>query len=75
MLILNNALLTPDIGLIFWTSIIFIALWVLLGKFAWRPIVAALHEREVEHRRCFATSRAHQSGNGRHEGRSRTLAQ
>lgn len=31
-------LVTPGIGLIFWTSIIFIFLLLMLGKFAWKPI-------------------------------------
>jgi len=39
-------LLTPSIGLLFWTSIIFIVLLVVLGKFAWKPIITALSERE-----------------------------
>ena len=39
-------LITPSIGLIFWTSIVFLTLLVLLGKFAWKPIVKALRDRE-----------------------------
>ena len=39
-------LITPGIGLIFWTSIVFLILLVLLGKFAWSPIVKALQSRE-----------------------------
>lgn len=46
MLLLFSALLTPEIGLIFWTTLIFLLLWTLLGKFAWKPIVNALKERE-----------------------------
>lgn len=39
-------LLTPNLGLIFWTLIAFlITLWI-LGKFAWKPIVRGLDERE-----------------------------
>lgn len=39
-------LLTPNLGLIFWTLIAFlITLWI-LGKFAWKPIVKGLDERE-----------------------------
>jgi F-type H+-transporting ATPase subunit b len=40
-------LLTPGIGLIFWTFVIFILLVFLLGKFAWKPILAMLKERET----------------------------
>ena len=39
-------LLEPAVGLIFWTSITFLLLLVLLGKFAWKPILSALDERE-----------------------------
>ncbi len=41
-----SALLTPDLGLIFWTTLIFLTLWFFLGKFAWNPITNALKERE-----------------------------
>lgn len=40
------SLLTPDLGLIFWTTLIFLVLWSFLGKFAWKPIVQALKDRE-----------------------------
>lgn len=46
-MILLSALLTPDIGLIFWTTLIFFLLWTLLGKFAWKPMVEALKNREA----------------------------
>jgi F-type H+-transporting ATPase subunit b len=39
-------LVTPGIGLIFWTTITFILLLVLLGKFAWKPILSAIKTRE-----------------------------
>ena len=45
-LFILNALVTPGVGLIFWTSIVFILLLVLLGKFAWKPILAAIKSRE-----------------------------
>ncbi len=38
----------PGIGLLFWTSIIFIAFWVMVGKFAFRPIKDALKKRETD---------------------------
>lgn len=39
-------LLTPNLGLLFWTLVAFlITLWI-LGKFAWIPIVSSLNERE-----------------------------
>ena len=39
-------LLTPGTGLIIWQAIIFILLVVLLSKFAWKPILGSLKERE-----------------------------
>jgi F-type H+-transporting ATPase subunit b len=45
-LIILSALTTPGIGLIFWTTIVFILLLVLLSKYAWKPILTAIKERE-----------------------------
>ena len=39
-------LVTPDIGLIFWTTISFAILYFILAKFAWKPILGAVNERE-----------------------------
>ena len=39
-------LVTPSIGLVFWSAISFLLLIVLLGKFAWKPIMKAIGERE-----------------------------
>ncbi|TAF73250.1 MAG: ATP synthase F0 subunit B [Bacteroidetes bacterium] len=39
-------LITPSLGLLFWTAIIFVVLMLILSKFAWKPIVSALEERE-----------------------------
>lgn len=38
----------PDFGLIFWTTIIFLIFWLMIGKFAFRPIAAALKKRESD---------------------------
>ncbi len=35
----------PDAGLIFWTTLIFILFWVLIGKMAFKPIAEALKSR------------------------------
>lgn len=40
------SLIEPAVGLIFWTTITFILLLVLLGKFAWKPILTAIKTRE-----------------------------
>lgn len=39
-------IVTPGIGLIFWTSLCFLSVVFLLGKVAVKPIAAALKERE-----------------------------
>ena len=39
-------LVTPELGLVFWTTISFLILLFLLGKFAWKPILTAVNERE-----------------------------
>lgn len=40
-------LLTPSIGLIFWTGLVFILLVLILKKWAWKPILNAINERET----------------------------
>ncbi len=39
-------LLTPDFGLFFWTLVSFLIVFFILKKFAWKPILKMLHERE-----------------------------
>jgi len=39
-------LVTPEIGLVFWTTVSFLILFFLLAKFAWKPIMGAIDERE-----------------------------
>ncbi len=38
-------LVTPQIGLLFWTVLIFLVLVFLLAKFAWKPILRMVEER------------------------------
>jgi len=40
-------LLMPEFGLFFWTLIAFIAVFLILKKFAWKPILKSLTERET----------------------------
>jgi F-type H+-transporting ATPase subunit b len=42
-----NPLVKPDIGLLFWTTVTFLILLVLLRKFAWKPILNAVKAREA----------------------------
>ena len=39
------SLVTPSIGLIFWTTVVFTLLIILLKKFAWTPIINSVDER------------------------------
>ena len=41
-----NPLVSPDPGLFIWSTVAFLILFFLLSKFAWKPIVKALDERE-----------------------------
>lgn len=40
-------LLTPSIGNIFWTAVVFLLLVILLRSFAWKPILSSINERET----------------------------
>lgn len=40
-------LLQPDLGLVFWTVIIFLVVLFILRKYAWNPILNSLDERET----------------------------
>jgi F-type H+-transporting ATPase subunit b len=39
-------LVTPDVGLLFWTFCSFAILYFLLKKFAWKPILGSVNDRE-----------------------------
>ena len=40
-------LITPEFGLFFWQTIVFLVLIFLMAKFAWKPILGAVREREA----------------------------
>lgn len=42
----GGSLLSVNAGLAFWTTLTFLLLLLLLGKFAWKPILTALNSRE-----------------------------
>lgn len=46
MLLEINPLVLPDIGLVFWNTVAFLVLLFILGKFAWKPMLKAIHDRE-----------------------------
>ena len=39
-------LLAPNLGLVFWTAVVFLAVLLILRAYAWGPITDALEERE-----------------------------
>ncbi|MCT4639041.1 MAG: F0F1 ATP synthase subunit B [Bacteroidales bacterium] len=39
-------LLTPDMGIIFWSSLTFLILLLILRRYAWKPILQAIKSRE-----------------------------
>jgi F-type H+-transporting ATPase subunit b len=49
-------LLTPGSGLIIWQLIIFVALFIFLAKFAWKPILGSLKERESSIQQALDTA-------------------
>ena len=49
-------LVTPQIGLIFWTSLSFLILMFLLKKFAWAPILGAVKNREASIREALESA-------------------
>ena len=46
VILLQANLLSPNPGLIFWTSVTFVIVLLILKKIAWGPIITALEERE-----------------------------
>jgi F-type H+-transporting ATPase subunit b len=49
-------LVTPDFGLFFWTLISFAILFFVLKKFAWKPIVGTVNDREQSIREALASA-------------------
>jgi F-type H+-transporting ATPase subunit b len=50
---MNNPLVQLDPGLYIWTIVVFVILLSLLGKFAWRPLLLALDQRQESIRRSL----------------------
>jgi F-type H+-transporting ATPase subunit b len=53
----GNALIQPQIGTILWTAITFVILMFLLGRYAWKPLLAAVDAREKGIRDKIETAR------------------
>ncbi len=47
-ILMDFSVIKPDLGLIVWTSVIFILFWVLIGRTAFKPIANALKKREAD---------------------------
>jgi F-type H+-transporting ATPase subunit b len=46
MILASSSLTTPAIGTIFWTVIIFSLFFLILKKYAWKPVLGAIKERD-----------------------------
>lgn len=49
-------LLTPGTGLIIWQLFVFVLLFILLSKLAWKPILSSLKERETSIQNALDTA-------------------
>jgi F-type H+-transporting ATPase subunit b len=71
-----NPLVQPDPGLYIWTILTFLILVGLLAKFAWRPLLTALDERQSSIRKALDDARkAKQELEGIHAESAKLLAQ
>lgn len=46
MVLLANSLTTPAVGTLFWSVLIFVLFFLILTKFAWKPILSAVNARD-----------------------------
>ena len=53
-----NPLVRPDPGLFIWTILTFLVLLTLLTRYAWRPLLTALHNRQERIRQSLEEARA-----------------
>jgi F-type H+-transporting ATPase subunit b len=51
-----HPLLNPDLGLIVWTAVAFFIVLFLLRKYAWKPILSSLNDREASIADSLATA-------------------
>jgi len=49
-------LITPGFGFVFWTAIMFLLLLGILRKFAWKPILGAVSDREEGIKKALASA-------------------
>ena len=53
-----NPLVRPDPGLLIWTILTFLVLLTLLTRYAWRPLLTVLHNRQERIRQSLEEARA-----------------
>ncbi len=46
MILASNSLITPAIGTLFWTVVIFTLFFLILKKFAWKPVLNTIKQRD-----------------------------
>jgi F-type H+-transporting ATPase subunit b len=72
---MNNPLVQPDPGLYIWTIVTFLVLLALLAKFAWKPLLEALDNRQQSIRKALDDARkAKQELEGIHADSARRRA-
>jgi F-type H+-transporting ATPase subunit b len=54
----KGGLLSPNGGLMFWTLVVFLFLWVILTRYAFKPITAAVEAREKSLEDAIAAAKA-----------------
>jgi F-type H+-transporting ATPase subunit b len=70
---MNNPLVQPDPGLYIWTIATFLILLWLLAKFAWRPLLAALEQRQETIRKSLDDAQQAKQELERLNGESRKI--
>ncbi len=57
MVLLNSGLLNPGIGLIFWMSVIFLIVLLILGKWGWPVLIQGIKKREEDIRNSLQAAK------------------
>jgi F-type H+-transporting ATPase subunit b len=69
-------LVTPGIGMIFWTTVFFLVLLIILGKFAWPAILTAVRARNESIRKSLdAAKKAREEMEKLHADNEKILAE
>ena len=54
---ISEYLVSHGYGTVFWTTIVFLLLFFILSKFAWKPILSAVQQREDEIIKALAAAK------------------